>query len=273
MHFDEKVHKKLVQIGKNLNLRTHLVSKSKTEMALCGDIEVHKISENNEEVFYVLDLARVFPPVKSTCDIPGGIFYQMFRPELLKEFTSFHNILLSSDSLSNWQQFDPKAEEMENDVRKATKYVEQEVEKYAFELSDENVNKYIIDVSIRTAKSASFTSLLHCEIITRELHKRGINTRYMGLLMIKMDGKNERMTQFLANTMVSRSLKNMWRSQMRKSKEKGQRIHQVCLDLTTRYLQEITNLKNIKTREKILEKNKKINFQYVWDWHSRKKKK
>jgi len=65
--------------------------------------------------------------------------------------------------------------------------------------------------------------------------------------MIKMDGKNERMTHFLANTMVSRSLKNMWRSQMRKSKEKGQRIHQVCLDLTTRYLQEITNLKNIKT--------------------------
>ena len=56
MHFDENVHKKLKTIGKNLNLRTHLVSKSKTEMALCGDIEVHKISENNE-VLYVLGLA------------------------------------------------------------------------------------------------------------------------------------------------------------------------------------------------------------------------
>jgi len=77
--------------------------------------------------------------------------------------------------------------------------------------------------------------------------------------MIKMDGKNERMRHFLANTMVSRSLKNMWRSEMRESKEKGKRIHQVCLDLTTRYLQEITNLKNIE-KEKYWKKIKKSIF-------------
>ena len=82
----------------------------------------------------------------------------------MNQFTRVHNILLSSDSLSNWQQFDPNAKEMDNDISKATKYVEQEVEKYAIELSDENVNKYIIEVSERTAKSASFTSLYVCYI-------------------------------------------------------------------------------------------------------------
>jgi len=225
MHFDFEVHEKLKTIGKNLNLRTHLVSKSKTEMALCGDIEVHQITHNDEKVLYLLDLARVFPPAGSLSNISGGIFYRMLRPEIVHK----HNKSLSSDAFSGWQQFDPQSCEMDDDVKIATQYLEQEVEKFAKILSNESVNKSIIESSLNTTKSPNFSSLLPQENIIRELHVRGINIRYIGLLVVKMEKQNQQMIQFLTWIMVSRSLKNMWRSEIRSSKDNGQRIHKVCL--------------------------------------------
>jgi len=82
MYFDNDIHKTLVNISDKLGLKPHLVSKEETEMALCGDIEIHQISPN---VFYALDLARVFPPALTKENSPPGcIFYRMLRPELLK---------------------------------------------------------------------------------------------------------------------------------------------------------------------------------------------
>jgi len=120
MFKDEYVHENMLKIGKKLNLRPHLVSHNITEMALCGDVEIHNFKDDSQNVYYSLDLARVFPPACILDDSPqGSIFFRMLRPEIL-EIVGCHDIRLSSDALSGWQDVDPNAYEMNNDIKRAT---------------------------------------------------------------------------------------------------------------------------------------------------------
>jgi hypothetical protein len=54
MHCCDDIHEIIVEIGKKLGLKSHLVSDK--QMALCGDIEIHQIpNEIDGNVFYALD--------------------------------------------------------------------------------------------------------------------------------------------------------------------------------------------------------------------------
>jgi len=133
VHFESSIHEMVLKIGKVLHLQPHIVNDK--EMALCGDIEVHKIqkSSSEENLFYMLDLARVFPPACCLSDSPpSSIFFRMLRPELLQLLKQNNSRPLSSDGLSNWQEMDPSAKEFNNDITKATQFLEEQVIKYAF---------------------------------------------------------------------------------------------------------------------------------------------
>lgn len=58
-----------------------------------ADLEVHR---GNDGRIYVLDTARVFPPVVPTRKKKGEHLYQMFRPEFVK----LNPVPLSSDAFS-----------------------------------------------------------------------------------------------------------------------------------------------------------------------------
>ena len=101
--FDEKVHEKMKDIAKRLNLRPHFCTPLKdgrhVEVALCTDIEAHKDSEGNYFVLGIYfsifrffseknesDWARIFPPER-----PFGnrlskhcFLAHMIRPEYVK---------------------------------------------------------------------------------------------------------------------------------------------------------------------------------------------
>ena len=53
MKYDNNVHKHLLEIANQLNLQPHLVNG--VDMALCGDIEIHKIQVKEEQnIFFAL---------------------------------------------------------------------------------------------------------------------------------------------------------------------------------------------------------------------------
>jgi len=127
MKYDSDVHKHLLEIANQLNLQPHLVNG--VDMALCGDIEIHKIQDKEkQDIFFALDMARVFPPAAPLYqDAPTSIFYRMLRPEFVKKL----NLPLSSDALSNWQASDSNEKEMNKHVINATRYIEQIVTEFA----------------------------------------------------------------------------------------------------------------------------------------------
>jgi hypothetical protein len=93
------VHEELKNIAKRLNLRPHLV-RPDIETALCGDIEIHNLTKENDNqpIYFALDLARVFPPTIPSNDIcigdpAGSIFFRMFRPEYILFLIIFFQLI------------------------------------------------------------------------------------------------------------------------------------------------------------------------------------
>jgi len=156
MKNDGDVHKYLLKIANQLNLQPHIVNG--VEMALCGDIEIHKIQVKEEQnIFFALDMARVFPPAAPLYqDAPSSIFYRMLRPEFVKKF----NLPLSSDALSNWQASDSNEKEMNNHVINATRYIEQSVTEFAYYLvTNDQISKKFIDVALERDKRPVFNAV------------------------------------------------------------------------------------------------------------------
>jgi len=233
VHFESSIHFMVLKIGKVLHLQPHIVNDK--EMALCGDIEVHKIqksSNSEEKLFYMLDLARVFPPACCLPDSPpSSIFFRMLRPELLQLLKQNDSRPLSSDGLSNWQKMDPSAKELNDDITKATLFLEEQVIKYAFFLSTKKEKNELISMAYDSSKHPTFDSVPSMDFILMELHSRGINMRYLGLLVSKVfeTKQNASMVNFLIEIMLVRTIKNSWRDEIRKERSNLKQIFLVCL--------------------------------------------
>jgi hypothetical protein len=157
-------------------------------MALCGDIEIHSImdTDNDSEILTVLDLARVFPPEFTKDNSKGYIFFRMLRPELVKN----NNKALSSDALSSWQT-DPYTAELDNDIENATNQLKINVEKFAQDLCDDHKMNYLYKHAYDLIEYPSYNSIPIKDIIIQELHIRGINLRYLGMIFMKMIENNK----------------------------------------------------------------------------------
>ncbi len=219
------VKKEMEEIGKKFNLQPHLVTN--VPMALCGDIEVHKISVGDKHQFMCLDAARIFPPEAPTHK--QGMFSEKLRPEFVRMYPA----PLSSDAFTTFQTSDPQAGHYNHLIKEATQHLfETTLINYAKELTKEDA---VID-QILTPTSLYFTirwssrDFIPNALIVH-LHKHGINLRHLGrLYQLLIDPHNEyacskkmlnRLKNYIMNIMVLRCLKNKIRNEMRLNTHKA----------------------------------------------------
>lgn len=50
VNFDPEIHEKMLKVAKNLNVKPHQICNTGVELALCGDIEVHKVDDGKIQV-------------------------------------------------------------------------------------------------------------------------------------------------------------------------------------------------------------------------------
>jgi hypothetical protein len=106
-----EVNARLEEAAERFHLAAHLVSNVIIHSA--GDVEVHRGRDNN---YYMLDLARCFPPEhfgqamnfnEFSTMWRSCVFFRMLRPELLSHFRKEGCIPpVSPDALSGWGRQD-----------------------------------------------------------------------------------------------------------------------------------------------------------------------
>ncbi|EGG19006.1 Histidine kinase A [Cavenderia fasciculata] len=156
---DPGFNEKMKQSAQALNLKGHLVGKDSPRLLhSCGDIEGHIGSDG---LHYLLDFARVYPPiVKINDNTPPSHLYELIRPELVKS----NKNPLSSDALTGWGKFDPNSTEHNYEVKEAS-----------YRLFLQVIPKFVYHLDHMDSMEKRE---LH---LTQELHRMGINCRYLGL--------------------------------------------------------------------------------------------
>ncbi|PRP78266.1 hypothetical protein PROFUN_13876 [Planoprotostelium fungivorum] len=191
---DEKCNRLMQMAGKRLNLKGHYAGlRPQTSKFIYGpcDIEGHL----NENHFYVLDFARVFPPVEQKPNGPRNTYlYQLFRPEFVRRL----EFPLSSDAFSTFGHDNNIHEE---DIRRATRQLHQAVVQFAQMLDR--------DPSLYNELRGN---------LTERLHRSGINCRLLG--MLRHNVKSTAIRSVILEEMISRVIKNHLRAKLRSKMEK-----------------------------------------------------
>ena len=188
--------------ARKLNLAEHTVAGQRIYSAF--DVEGHHVSGR----FYLLDLARTFPPELALKeDRPtwpkNAFLYRLLRPELVKKSP----VPLSSDASARQQMSDPRCKDLNRDVRTmkhilrtkvipgyASKFVEQ-VQK-VLQNSERERESALAMHSLAKFKSLSASGIVRRATDASEkgevflekfplkqyLHAEGINMRHMGFL-------------------------------------------------------------------------------------------
>eukprot|EP00954_Amorphochlora_amoebiformis_P005176 407328-Amorphochlora_amoeboformis.AAC.3 len=206
---DEDFNQIMKEIAEDLHVAGHyIVDKDGVPNMLhaAGDIEGHL---GKDEKYYLLDLARTFPP-ESVWDTPHlsrplqAVFFRMLRPEFLqflKEDRQPPLGPLSCDALTRWGQTYTDRHKHNERLREATRILCNEViPAFAEEFAKRPVERL---------------KAIH---VSEELHRKGINVRHMGLLrhLIKADTPSaDQARRTLLVAMCSRTLKNLLRREMR----------------------------------------------------------
>eukprot|EP00947_MAST-08B_sp_MAST-8B-sp1_P003066 g3066.t1 len=210
----QKCKAKLVELEKNNkggNTETAAIKDLKAELAAFDekevttpfglDVEGHLDREGRP---VALDFARVFSPedIRETKHLsmktPGTIFVRHLRPELIKKFASSKDgAPLSADALSMFASGASDGPEMNERVKKATKWL-------------------LEDVIPKAAKELDQASpIKEGDEISPLLHERGINVRHMGLVYHHCADDEVRMA--LLAEMVARTIKNLMRHAAREA--------------------------------------------------------
>jgi len=182
------------------------------ELVGCGDIEGHLGKDNR---FYLLDTARLCPPTASKShyngvyfpNIKGSFLCRMFRPEFLRQ----HLTPLSSDVFCKWADnpLDSNAESQNNgEVVDATLVLEQETIPAATNDIDQTYSPFMLQSSPFLEED----QLLR-EIIV-DLHSRGVNVRYLGLVRSHLP-PNSPLRLLLLTEMIARVVKSYMNVKMR----------------------------------------------------------
>eukprot|EP01124_Arcella_intermedia_P032562 TRINITY_DN761_c0_g1_i4.p1 TRINITY_DN761_c0_g1~~TRINITY_DN761_c0_g1_i4.p1 ORF type:complete len:1243 (-),score=321.18 TRINITY_DN761_c0_g1_i4:11-3739(-) len=246
MNWDEEIHKKIGEIATKLHLQEHQVTKHKIQTHLCGDIEIHKFQHENEELLYVLDTARIFPPEYSIDNNGSAIFYKLLRPEFVASF----NIPLVSDALSGWMS-DDLTHIMNKNLKDATFFLKDKVIEFSSKLNQNN--QYLLKRLIKSSKlridDINPDQNYIADAIIEKFHENGINTRYLGLIIHCVanntkeveDSKNHTL-HYLITLLLARCLKNSWKEKIREESNK-ERVHDTCLKYSLQFLNEGISIK------------------------------
>ncbi|KAL6062793.1 Clu domain-containing protein [Balamuthia mandrillaris] len=182
-----------------LNLKEHVAGsrpcRKPQRMYMPADIEGHYVKKTNR--FYLLDFARVFPaeyPLHFPAQT-GSNLYWLLRPELVKT----NPVPLCSDALSGFQIHDTEQRSHNKEVEEATKRLIQQV--------------IPAQASLFEADPHYLLSLMRRRKLSFELHKRGINMRYLGLLRSLVSRRESK--HLLLIEMIARCSKTELRAALR----------------------------------------------------------
>eukprot|EP00947_MAST-08B_sp_MAST-8B-sp1_P005151 g5151.t1 len=182
------------------------------------DVEGH-IDRDGRPV--ALDLARVFSPehIGETKHLstktPGSIYVRHLRPELIKQFAaSDGGTPLSADALSSFAGGASDSAEMNERVRKATRFLLSEKIPQAAESMDDEAAKGD-DGQLEQVRTGAE--------ISRFLHEQGINARHLGLVYHHC--KHAKVRASLLQEMVVRTVKNIMRHAARDTVQRSGRAN------------------------------------------------
>lgn len=227
------------EFGRRMNLKSHPAGRDVTNNVTGpADIEVHLGTDGR---YYVLDLARVFPPEAPTA--ARNHLFNLLRPEFVQSYA----IPLSSDAFSRMVPMTEESKQNNEHVRHATNCLMErtiptfvrDFETYlGFENGDLSVMSSIYsNIGSKCVTKKSPTAEIaqaHHTILFRgnsysvfkkaqktlieELHRRGINLRHLGI--VRQHAKLEEFRLVIMVEMIARVLKvnlrKRWRQQMEK---------------------------------------------------------
>ena len=210
----------MAKVCDKLNIKPHSFTPSHLpSRSVYGpvDLEGHRVGK----ALYAVDLARLFPPESPKLGLsqkPRAQFFRMLRPELVRQFHK----PLSSDAHTAFGRDEAAIHNAE--VDEATLFLQNTViPAYAETLSNKQQLKQYVDGSV----------------LVRELHRWGINLRYMGFVRTKLAPTNSAGRQILLLEMVLRCLKNLFRRKLRKQMEA------TCVSMDSPYAQVVIDLLNL----------------------------
>ena len=174
--------------GKELNIKCHIAGKS-PKLDGPVDIEGHK---GKDEHFYVIDLARVYPPTAEK-DMERTFLYKLFRPEFVKNYR-----IPLVDGFSTFGKHNEIVHN--NEIKEATEY-----------LLGKLIPTFCAHDLPRHFPSGN-TGVFELDAITEELHRAGINVRYLGHVRFYA---HDYLKPGIFNEICARVIKNYMRDQMR----------------------------------------------------------
>jgi ubiquitin-protein ligase len=188
-------------VGTALNLAGHwcgLTEASRGYLHGPIDVEGH---QGHDGRFYVIDLARVFPPTAES-DVQSTFLHQAFRPEFVRR----HKTPLSSDAFSRFSRGCPDAAEHNDRVRSATVYLLEAVVPEFADWLEANPHAIRDDHPLAD--------------ITELAHREGINVRYLGLVRSHL--RNPVLRNYALMELIARVIKNKLNEDLRKAATTGQ---------------------------------------------------
>lgn len=217
---DAEFRTELSKVCDKLNIKPHSFTPSNMPPRLVHgpvDLEGHRVGK----ALYAVDLARLFPPESPKLGLsqkPRAQFFRMLRPELVRQF----HMPLSSDAHTAFGRDDAATHNSE--VDQATLFLQNTViPAYAETLSNKQQLKQYVDGSV----------------LVREMHRWGINLRYIGFVRSKLALSNSTGRHILLLEMVLRCLKNLFRRKLRKQMET------TCVSMDSPYAQVVIDLLNL----------------------------
>jgi hypothetical protein len=162
----------------------------------------------------VIDLARVFPPTCSDSHVKETFLYELMRPEWVAE----NPVPLSSDAFSGFSSF--RMDSLEN--------------REVFESTQRLLSVRVPEFAALLDKAAlepSFSKKAALATLTEQLHRHGINCRYLG--RVRSHCKTEAARQVILVEIVARVVKNLLRERLRVLSTKltvpGEMPYRLCI--------------------------------------------
>jgi hypothetical protein len=197
LHENEDLNRIISKASELLNLKPHMVGPrgNEVEFRSAADLEGHV---GHDGRYYMLDFSRAMPPVHSGVKDRPDHLYQQFRVEFMR---GGHTEPLSPDACSMFGRHNASIHDKE--IVKATEYL---------------LQTHIPHVTQELVKEAANITDPTTYSISEQLHRRGVNMRYLGLVyqQIKMLHEDSVLVQLIIIEMCARVLKNKMRSGFRK---------------------------------------------------------
>ena len=197
---DPEINAIIERAAKILNLKGHMCGLNPGARGLIHgpcDLEGHIGTDGR---FYILDLARVFPPQTPNPELTGGFLYQLLRPELVARAP----FPLSPDAFSAFGACDPDVDTHNQEAIQTTDWLLSEV-----------IPEFAAQLAQRSPPPLELASLGR---LVKQTPRSGINIRFLGNVrraLLTSHSATEYCTLIMTE-LTARTLKHLLRSLMRK---------------------------------------------------------